>query len=114
MTHAEQEICLKETEWREVRDFIIGTGEYRMHLDNSINEIKKAAEGTRNLVLAIGLGILIPSIMLWINLGEMKRQIEVNTTRLSVIESQEMQAQAIRSANVARICALEELHRGVK
>lgn len=37
--HIEKETCLKEQEWREVHDFISGTKEYRLHLDNKIDGI---------------------------------------------------------------------------
>jgi len=79
MTHAEQEICLKEEEWKDVRDFISGTREYRVHLDKSLDAIK-------NITLGAIITVLIPSVYFWVQLGEMKRQVQVNTDRLAVIE----------------------------
>lgn len=35
-------ICVKEDEWREVHDFIAGTGEYRLHLDKKIDKLTEA------------------------------------------------------------------------
>lgn len=102
MTHEEQTICLKEKEWREVRDFIIGTGEYRIHLDRSIQVII-------NILSGIAIAVLIPSIILWINVGEMKRQISINTDDVKELQKIEGDAQSIRASNVARISALENM-----
>ncbi len=80
MTHSEQEACLKEQEWRDVRDFMSGTKEYRIHLDDTLGSIK-------NIAIAALLAILVPSIIFWVQLGEMKRQVNINTERLDIIEA---------------------------
>ena len=43
--HIEKETCLKETEWREVHDFLAGTAEYRKHLDLKIDALTTALDG---------------------------------------------------------------------
>lgn len=80
MTHSDKKVCLKEIEWRDVRDFMSGTKEYRIHLDATLGSIKTIA-------LSALLAILVPSIIFWVQLGEMKRQVNINTERLDVIES---------------------------
>jgi hypothetical protein len=62
-----------------------------------------------NILSGVALAVLIPSIILWINVGEMKRQISINTSELATIQSQDMVAQGIRAANVARITNLEKV-----
>jgi len=103
----DEHVCLKESEWREIRDFMVGTAEFRIYLEKLLVEIKKSADYTRSVILAVTLCVLIPSIIFWVSTGEMKRQIEVNTGRLDTIEQQDRLAQIVRSTNVAKIEGLE-------
>ena len=79
--HIEQEICLKEKEWREVHDFVAATIPYRKSLDASLS-------GIRNGMWAVALAVLVPFLAGFIWIGGINESIKNNAKDILRVETE--------------------------
>ena len=78
--------CIKEQEWREVHEFIAGTREYRKSLCDKLDSIKSSIKSMQNVFWAVVLAILVPFVLGMVWVGEVKKQVEINTARWQLHE----------------------------
>jgi hypothetical protein len=85
--HIEKETCLKESEWKEVHEFVAGTKVYRQSLCDKLDGIKEGLLFNRNVVFGLIVALIVPVFMGAMSIGEMRRQIDINTIRLDKLEA---------------------------